>query len=113
MAWPWGACWGSGLGPRVHVGEGVWNFGSLDPFGTGFEAHRKSLAVKEGVWNFRGVAALQTAALRPIESHCCGSEVPAGDGVWRVWQVLEGLERLEGLESFGGFAGWQTAALKA
>ena len=39
-----------------------------------------------------------------------GSEVPAGDGVWRVWRVLEGLE---GLESFGGFAGWQTAALKA
>ena len=44
---------------------------------------------------------------------CGGSEVPAGDGVWRVWRVLEGLERLEGLESFGGFAGWQTAALKA
>ena len=41
---------------------------------------------------------------------CGGSEVPAGDGVWRVWRVLEGLERLE---SFGGFAGWQTAALKA
>ena len=43
-----------------------------------FEAHRKSLLwpwppVKEGVWNFRGVAAFagwQTAALRPIESHC-------------------------------------------
>ena len=28
--WPWDACWESGLGPRVHVGEGVWNFGSLD-----------------------------------------------------------------------------------
>ena len=22
--WPWGACWGSGLGPGVPVGEGVW-----------------------------------------------------------------------------------------
>ena len=29
--WPWGACWGSCLGLRMHVGEGVWNFGSLDP----------------------------------------------------------------------------------
>ena len=31
LPWPWGACWGSCLGPRVHVGEGVWNFESLDP----------------------------------------------------------------------------------
>ena len=96
-------------------------------------------------WKFGSFAGWQTAALRPIESHCCGpgpllrkvfgileglqplragkrqlsklqenpccgSEVPAGDGVWRVWRVLEGLERLE---RFGGFAGWQTAALKA
>ena len=22
--WPWGACWGSGLGPGVPVVEGVW-----------------------------------------------------------------------------------------
>ena len=22
--WPWGACWGSGLGPGVPAGEGVW-----------------------------------------------------------------------------------------
>ena len=35
VAWPWGACWGSCLGPRVHVGEGVWNFGSLDPLQAG------------------------------------------------------------------------------
>ena len=37
LAWPMlgGACWGSGLGPRVHVGEGVWNFGSLDPLQAG------------------------------------------------------------------------------
>ena len=27
--WPWGACWGSGLGPGVPVGEGVWNFGGV------------------------------------------------------------------------------------
>ena len=22
--WPWGACWGSGLGPGVPAGDGVW-----------------------------------------------------------------------------------------
>ena len=22
--WPWGACWGSGLGPGVPAGQGVW-----------------------------------------------------------------------------------------
>ena len=83
-----------------------------------FEAHRKSLLwpwplVKESIWNFGGVAAFagcEREPWKPQESHCCGSGVPAGDGVWRVWRVLEGLERLE---SFRGFAGWQTAALKA
>ena len=92
-------------GPGVPVGEVAlahpWHLGCMlgKVFGIlevwilcrlangSFEAHRKSL-----LWP---------------------SEVPAGDGVWRVWRVLEGLERLEPLESFGGFAGWQTAALKA
>ena len=72
----------------------------------------------------------KTAALKVIESHCCGlgPGVPVGEvalalgcllgkvfleGVWRVWRVLEGLEGLEGFGGFGAFAGWQTAALKA
>ena len=29
--WPWGACWGSGLGPGVPAGDGVWR--SLAGFG--------------------------------------------------------------------------------
>ena len=89
--WPWGACWGSCLGPRVHVGEGVWNFGSLDPL-QALKASRKSL-----LW---------------IWGACWGRclEGLAGFGGFgafgEFWRVC-------GLESFGGFAGWQTAALKA
>ena len=67
---------------------------------------------------FGAFAGWQTAALKPIESHCCGlgPGVPVGEvalalgcllggcleglagGFWRVWKVsriLEGLERLQ------------------
>ena len=69
--------------------EGVWNFGSLDPLqlaNGSFEAHRKSLLwpgpeVPAGercleFWKFGSFAGWQTAALRPMESHCCGPGPP-------------------------------------
>ena len=32
--WPWGACWGSGLGPGVPAGDGVWRvLEGLEGFG--------------------------------------------------------------------------------
>ena len=110
--WPWGACSGSGLGPGVLAGEGVWR-------------------VLEGVWRVWRVwkvwsVCWQTAALKAYRKPllwpwpwgaCSGSGlglgVPAGDGGWRVWRVLEGLEGLESFGMFGAFAGWQTVALKA
>ena len=86
--WPWGACWGSGLGPGVPAGDGVWRvldvLEGLDGFGGCLEG-------LEGFGRFGGV-------WRVLE------------GVWRVWRVLE---RLESFGAFGVFAGWQTAALKA
>ena len=34
--WPWGACWGSGLGPGVPAGQGVWRVWTvLEGFGGG------------------------------------------------------------------------------
>ena len=108
VAWPWGACWGSGLGPgpgvpvggsglgpRVHVGEGVWNFGSLGLLQAGncsFEAHRMSL-----LWPWPpvgGVAAFagwQTAALKASRKSL----------LW-IWGACWG-RCLEGLAGFGGF----------
>ena len=109
--WPWGACSGSGLGPGVPAGDGVWRV--LEGFG-GFG----------GFGMFGAFAGWQTAALKAHRKPllwpwpwgaCSGSGlgpgVPAGDGVWRVWKVLEGF--LEGFGRFGAFAGGQTAALKA
>ena len=111
--WPWGACLGSGLGPGVPAGDGVWR-------------------VLEGVWKVWrvwkvlavwSVAGGQTAALKahrkpllwPWPWGACwgsglGPGVPAGQGVWRVWTVLESARRvwrvLEGLEGLEGFGGW-------
>ena len=100
--WPWGACSGSGLGPGVPAGDGVWRVWRV-------------LEGLESFGMFGAFAGWQTAALKPIESHCCGlgPGVPVGEvalalgcllgGVfggfgWRVWKVsriLEGLERLQ------------------
>ena len=105
--WPWGACSGSGLGPGVPAGDGVWRVWKV----------LEGLEGLEGFGRFGAFAGGQTAALKAHKKPllwpwpwgaCSGSGlgpgVPAGDGVWRVGRVLEG---------FGGFAGWQTAALKA
>ena len=83
--WPWGACWGSGLGPGVPAGEGVWRV-------------LEGLGVLEGVWRvwkvFGGVGGFGWFW-----------RVFGGfGGFWRVWRVFG---------AFGVFAGWQTAALKA
>ena len=79
--WPWGACSGSGLGPGVPAGDGVWRvcrvlegFGGFAGWQTAaLKAYRKPLLwpwlwgacsgsglgpgvpVREGVWNFGGV----------------------------------------------------------
>ena len=137
--WPWGACSGSGLGPGVPAGDGVWRVW-------------KVLEGLEGLEGFGSLERLQAGKRqlrKPIESHCCGlgPGVPVGEVAlalrclldkvfggfgrfwrapggfgwfWRVWRVWEGvwsvwrvLERLEGFGAFGVFAGWQTAALKA
>ena len=79
-----GACWGSGLGPGVPAGEGVWRvwrvLEGLEGFGGlgGFWRVWKVLEGLEGLEGFGGC-----------------------------------LEGLEGFGAFGVFAGWQTAALKA
>ena len=82
--WPWGACWGSGLGPGVPAGEGVWRVWRV----------LEGLGVLEGVWRVWKVSE--------------GLEGLEGFG-----RCFEGLEGLEGFGAFGVFAGWQTAALKA
>ena len=40
--WPWGACWGSGLGPGVPAGQGVWRVW------TALESARRVWRVLEG-----------------------------------------------------------------
>ena len=82
--WPWGACSGSGLGPGVPAGDGVWRVWSLEGFG-GFAG-----------WQTAALKAYRKPLLWPWPWGACsgsglGPGVPAGDGVWRVWRVLEGL----------------------
>ena len=50
--WPWGACSGSGLGPGVPAGDGVW----------------RVWKVLEGLEGLEGFGSFG----KPIESHCCG-----------------------------------------
>ena len=88
MAWPWGACWGSGLGPGrgVPVGEvalalgcllgkvfGIlfWKVWSLCGLANGsFEIHKKSHCCGPG-----------PGGLKAHRSHCCGPGpgVPVGE----------------------------------
>ena len=115
-----GACCGLANGSfEIHKKSHC--FGILEAFGAfagwqtaALKAHRKSLLWPwpwGACWLGKLLKGKGLEGLEEDKVHTCGgSEVPAGDGVWRVWRVLEGLE---GLESFGGFAGWQTAALKA
>ena len=82
--WPWGACWGSGLGPGVPAGQGVWRVWTV------LESARRVWRVLEGLECFGGCleclevlerlegfgafgvfAGWQTAALK-ANSHCCG-----------------------------------------
>ena len=74
--WPWGACWG-----RCLEGlEGLGGFGGFGKF-----------------WQFGAFAGGQTAALTPIESHCCGlgPGVPVGEVALALGCLLD--------KVFGGF----------
>ena len=121
--WPWGACWGSGLGPGVPAGEGVWRvWRVLEGLGVlegvwrvwkvlegleGLEGFGGCLEGLEGFGAFGVFAGWQTAALKanrkpllwPWPWGAClrsglGPGVPVGEGVWRVWRVLEGVWRV-------------------
>ena len=46
--WPWGACWGSGLGPGVPAGEGVWRVWTV------LESVWRVCRVLEGLEGFGG-----------------------------------------------------------
>ena len=140
MAWPWGACWGSGLGPGrgVPVGEvalalgcllgkvfGIlfWKVWSLCGLANGsFEIHKKSHCCVERLESFGGFAGWQTAALKAHRKPLLwpGPGVPVGEvALALALGCLLGkwpCPVKEGVWNFGGvaaFAGWQTAALKA
>ena len=72
--WSWGACWGSGLGPGVPAGQGVWRVWTV------LESAWRVWRVLEGwrVW-------------RVLE------------GVWSVWRVLERLEGFGAFGVFAGW----------
>ena len=88
--WPWGACSGSGLGPGVPAGDGVWRV-------------LEGLEGLEGFGMFGAFAGWQTVALKAHRKLCCGlgPGVPVGEvalalgcllgrvfgGFWRVWSV--------------------------
>ena len=123
--WPWGACSGSGLGPGVPAGHGVWRvwkvlerFGGFEGFGSlggqtvALKVYRKPL-----LWPWPW-GACRTRCLEGLDGF---GERPEGlegfgwfggfGGFWRVFGGFGGfLERLEGFGAFGVFAGWQTAA---
>ena len=79
MAWPWGACWGSGLGPGpgVPVGEVALALGCLlgKVFGILFWK----------VWSLCGLANGSFEIHK--KSHCCGP----GPGGLEFWKGLEPL----------------------
>ena len=75
--WPWGSCWGSGLGPGVPAGDGVWRvwrvwtvlegvwrvWKVLEGLG-GLEGFGGCLEGLEGFGAFGAFAGWQTAALK-------------------------------------------------
>ena len=98
--WPWGACSGSGLGPGVPAGDGVWRvwkvlegLEGLEGFGSSaLKAHRKPL-----LWPWPWVPVGEVAlALGCLLDKVFGGfgrfwRAPGGfGGFWRVWRVLEG-----------------------
>ena len=78
--WPWGACWGSGLGPGVPAGEGVWRVWRV----------LEGLGVLEGVWRVWRVWKV-SEGLEGLEGfgRCFeGLEGFGGfGGFWSVWSV--------------------------
>ena len=87
--WPWGACSGSGLGPGVLAGEGVWRVWSV----------LEGLEGLEGFGRFGAFAGGQTAALKAHTKRL----------LWPwPWGACWG-RCLEGLESFGWFGGFWRA----
>ena len=93
--WPWGACSGSGLGPGVPAGDGVWRVWRVLGFG-GFGRFWRAFAG----WQTAALKAYRKPLLWPWPWGACwgsglGPGVPVREGVWRV---LEGGSVLEGLE---------------
>ena len=91
--WPWGACLGSGLGPGVPAGDGVW----------------RVWKVLEGLEGLEGFGSSALKAHRALALGCLLGKWPWPWGA--CWtRCLEGLdgfgERPEGLEGFGGFGGF-------
>ena len=112
--WPWGACSGSGLGPGVPAGDGVWRVWKVLEGVWRVWRVLEGLEALEGFGGFGAFAGWQTAALKAIESHIAVALALGclfGKWPW-PWGACWG-RCSEGLEGFGGFAGWQTAALKA
>ena len=88
------ACWGSGLGPGVPAGDGVWRVleGLFGKFWVCFETHRKPL-----LWPWPW-GACWGSGLGPGGACWGGCLEGLAGGFWRVWKVsriLEGLERLQ------------------
>ena len=134
--WLWEACWGSGLGPGVPAGEGVWRvwmvleglegfggcleglegfggFGGLGGFWRVFGGFGGFWRVWRVLERLERLRAGKRQLCKPIESHCCGlgPGVPVGEVALALGCLLGKVFGI--LEGFGAFAGWQTAALKA
>ena len=52
--WPWGACWGSGLGPGVPAGDGVWRVWTFWRVWTVLEGVWRVWKVLEGLGGLEG-----------------------------------------------------------
>ena len=105
--WPWGACWGSGLGPGVPAGEGVWRVWRVLEGVWRVWRVLGGLEGLEGFGRFGAFAGWQTVALK---AHSCGlgPGVPVREvalalgcllgrvfgGFCKILESLEGLERL-------------------
>ena len=65
--WPWGACWGSGLGPGVPAGQGVWRVWTvLEGFGGWSDRTSSTPAVVPGAAPALAKAGVGGFAVEPV-----------------------------------------------